>query len=295
MSLRNIYTNYRFIKGVQVQVKQGNVKGGMEAQKTKEYQEKEGRKRDEEKNALLASLFKSATSINKGEQGGEGIYIYIYIYIGGKDPKTMVCAFFKAGVCKKGKKCKFSHDLSLEKQTAKIDIYVDKRREETMESWDQEYLETVVKEKNKRRGQIPSNITCKYFLEALEKEIYGWRWECPNGETCQYRHALPAGFVLKKKGHDPSDDIYNQGPTFEELIEDRRAALPTEGLTPLTKEVFEAWKDRKAKQKMDKIEEERKEEAIKTGGKGHNILTGRALFVYDPGYTHIYIYIYIYI
>jgi len=24
-------------------------------------------------------------------------------------------------------------------------------------------------------------ITCKHFLDAVEDEKYGWRWECPNG------------------------------------------------------------------------------------------------------------------
>jgi len=29
---------------------------------------------------------------------------------------------------------------------------------------------------------------------------FGWFWECPNGgEKCQYRHALPPGFVLKSQ------------------------------------------------------------------------------------------------
>lgn len=28
---------------------------------------------------------------------------------------------------------------------------------------------------------------------------FGWFWECPNGEQCQYRHALPPGFVLKSQ------------------------------------------------------------------------------------------------
>ena len=28
---------------------------------------------------------------------------------------------------------------------------------------------------------------------------YGWFWECPNGDGCHYRHALPPGFVLKSQ------------------------------------------------------------------------------------------------
>ena len=40
---------------------------------------------------------------------------------------------------------------------------------------------------------------CKYFLEAVENSKYGWFWTCPaGGDQCNYRHALPAGYVLKK-------------------------------------------------------------------------------------------------
>ena len=35
--------------------------------------------------------------------------------------------------------------------------------------------------------------------------------------------------------------------TIEEKIEEERAALPSEGLTPVTKENFFAWKERRAK------------------------------------------------
>lgn len=63
---------------------------------------------------------------------------------------------------------------------------------------------------------------CKYFLEAVEKAKYGWFWECPNGEKCIYRHALPVGYVLKrdKKKEDKKQEI-----SLEELIEHERAAL----------------------------------------------------------------------
>ena len=43
-------------------------------------------------------------------------------------------------------------------------------------------------------------ITCKHFLDAVEQELYGWRWSCPNnGVDCQYRHMLPEGYVLTTK------------------------------------------------------------------------------------------------
>ena len=39
----------------------------------------------------------------------------------------MVCAFFKQGLCGKGDKCKFSHDLALDRKGEKRSIYVDSR------------------------------------------------------------------------------------------------------------------------------------------------------------------------
>lgn len=41
----------------------------------------------------------------------------------------MLCAFFKQGQCSKGAKCKFSHDLNIERKGEKINIYSDSRDE----------------------------------------------------------------------------------------------------------------------------------------------------------------------
>lgn len=56
---------------------------------------------------------------------------------------------------------------------------------------------------------------CKFFLEAVEKGLYGWFWSCPNGVKCIYRHALPPGFVLKKK----QEKEVKEQISFEEFIE----------------------------------------------------------------------------
>jgi hypothetical protein len=71
-------------------------------------------------------------------------------------------------------------------------------------------------------------------LEAVEKSLYGWFWECPNGTKCIYRHALPPGYVLKKdqKKTDKKDEI-----SLYDLIETERAALgPNQ--TKVTLETF---------------------------------------------------------
>ncbi|KAK7817963.1 zinc finger ccch domain-containing protein 21 [Quercus suber] len=71
----------------------------------------------------------------------------------GVDPKSILCEFFKVGQCAKGFKCKFSHDLNVQRKGEKIDIYSDKRDEDTMEDWDQETLEKVVESKKNEYNQ----------------------------------------------------------------------------------------------------------------------------------------------
>lgn len=58
---------------------------------------------------------------------------------------------------------------------------------------------------------------CKYFLDAIENNKYGWFWVCPGGgDNCMYRHALPPGFVLKK---DKKKEEKDEEISLEELIE----------------------------------------------------------------------------
>jgi hypothetical protein len=44
----------------------------------------------------------------------------------GVDPKTVLCEFFRHGQCTKGFKCKFSHDLAVERKTQKADLFTDR-------------------------------------------------------------------------------------------------------------------------------------------------------------------------
>ena len=47
----------------------------------------------------------------------------------GVDPKTVLCAYFKAGHCERGSKCKFSHDKDVGRKVEKRNLYEDKRDE----------------------------------------------------------------------------------------------------------------------------------------------------------------------
>lgn len=157
------------------------------------------------------------------------------------DPKSVLCVFFKQGLCQKGNKCKFSHDLSVQQKTVKKNLYVDSRdikkdngsrklefslplhiSEETNENWDEKQLAEVVEKKHgekDRKRPNQTDIVCKYFIEAVEDNKYGWFWECPNGETCIYRHALPPGFVLKKDKKKMEEQKRLDEISLEELIE----------------------------------------------------------------------------
>lgn len=86
--------------------------------------------------------------------------------------------------------------------------------------------------------------------------------------------------VQEKK--EENDAIRAQGGIpIEQLIEEQRAQLSFENLTPVTKERFFAWKEKKRKAKEAAWEEKRQAAAKKSGGKGLNVLSGRALFAYD--------------
>lgn len=244
----------KFVQTVKSQVMGQNVKGGEEKRIADEFKKKEEKKKELEQKALLASLFKGVSNIQQTALRE------------GEDPKSVLCAYFKAGVCEKGKKCKFSHDLALDGKAAKIDLYSDPR------------------DKN---GKDPTrtDITCQHFLEAVEKNLYGWLWECPNGgEKCVYTHALPPGYILQRDKKDLEkaalEDMEDE-LTLEEKIEEERAALPSTGLTPVTLETFQDWKKRKAERKQKELEAKMKEEE-KKGAKGKNIMSGKALFKYDP-------------
>ena len=74
----------------------------------------------------------------------------------GVDPKSILCAFYKQGQCSKGDKCKFSHDLTIERKAEKRSLYVDERdgEKDDMSSWDNAKLLEVVE---KKHGQSDKN------------------------------------------------------------------------------------------------------------------------------------------
>ena len=106
---------------------------------------------------------------------------------------------------------------------------------------------------------------------------YGWFWECPNGgDKCQYRHALPPGYVLKSE----VKEVVDTTELLEDRIERERRALTTR--TPVTLERLQLWlknkQERKAEQEAQVMEEAK--ESYKKGKRP--VISGRALFAIDP-------------
>lgn len=256
----------KFIQHVQHQVTQGGKTAKqLEKEKADKMLKKDDKKKTaEEMNTLFRPVEQKVTK--------------------GADPKSVLCAFYKVGQCMKGDKCKFSHDLSIGRKAEKRSMYEDQRdvgENDTMVDWDEEKLQQVVTQKHAETDmkKPKTEIICKYFLEALETSKYGWFWQCPNGETCIYRHALPPGFVLKK---DQKKDSEEEQISLEDLIERERAALTSQNLTKVTLETFLKWKERKKQERCDKAREDaEKKKANYSAGRLLGI-SGREMFEFNP-------------
>ncbi|XP_076751799.1 zinc finger CCCH domain-containing protein 15 homolog [Xylocopa sonorina] len=254
----------KFIQQVEKQVKSGGVNPRKLEDPNIKKLEKEKKLKEQKE---LALIFKPVQS----QKIDKGI-----------DPKSVVCVLFKQGQCTKGEKCKFSHDLTIERKPEKRSLYCDMRdddkRADTMDKWDEDKLKEVVEKKHGGGNRPTTDIICKHFLQAVEKSKYGWFWECPSGQKCIYRHALPPGFVLKKdkKKEDKKDEI-----SLEDLIEKERANLgPNQ--TKITLETFLAWKKRKLKEKKEQAlkDEEKRRNDYKAGRQVG--ISGREMFYFNP-------------
>jgi hypothetical protein len=199
-----------------------------------------------------------------------------------------------------GKKCKFSHNLDIERKVEKRSLYTDTREEEkeekekdNMADWDEEKLRQVVMSKH-GNPKTTTDKVCKFFVSAVEDGKYGWFWTCPNGgDKCMYRHSLPPGyvyslhccgmclrkaftneysrFVLKTKEQRAAEKaLMDKSPlatlTLEDFLESERTKL-FGTLTPVTPETFAKWK----KERMDKKAAEEEAKKMKEA-------TGRAMF-----------------
>ncbi|ORX47357.1 hypothetical protein BCR36DRAFT_584866 [Piromyces finnis] len=284
----------KYVQQVQQQVNQAGNRKAMKQEEERKKKLEQKKKEEAKRKTELKEIFKPVQIQQKVPFG--------------VDPKTILCAYFKAGTCQKGNRCKFSHDLNIERKTEKIDLYTDYRGnsgknkkgkdDETMENWDQSKLESVIDKKfGKDNSQKPTEIVCKYFLEAIETKKYGFFWECPNGGSkCKYRHCLPPGYVLKKKETEEEKRAREAAKeneiTLEEFLETERHKLGS-NLTPITYESFNKWKAERKLQKEKEEQEKAKARAdayqkYKAGMKSGMGFSGRELFDFNPELANPY-------
>ncbi|GIQ88409.1 hypothetical protein KIPB_010652 [Kipferlia bialata] len=200
-----------------------------------------------------------------------------------------MCALFLHGLCTKGDKCKYSHDKATTgKQRQKRDIHQDDRDDHA--DCTLEEAVAAIQNRDARSTKNKSERVCRFFLEAIEQEKIGYFWECPNIVRfghCKYRHALPAGFILKRDAvaqrvSANTRDLDNH--QLEDEIEAKRAQI-TNG-TPVTPETFAAWKaarlvkkqEEAAKATKDKNEEQRRAGIVRQ----FLGVTGSKMFELDP-------------
>jgi hypothetical protein len=94
-------------------------------------EEKEKRKEEKKKAEIeIQSLFKPVIT-QQVLAAGKIILFYsvnfLFLFLLGTDPKSVLCMYFKQGSCAKGAKCKFSHDLAIERKAEKRSLYDDVR------------------------------------------------------------------------------------------------------------------------------------------------------------------------
>jgi len=247
-------TVQNYIKGVESNVRNTNGKGGADALKNKEYQEKAEKKKAKEEEAFLNSLYKTVKTIKQEELED------------GQEAKNVICAFFKAGCCEKGDDCEFAHDLNIEFNQGTFDIYTDLR--DAKKNLGVEFeINKIAEEKEKKRSKLcASNIVCKFFLEAVRRKVYGWKWECPNGDECHYKHFLPKGFVITTNKDKMQEEMTIEDyVNLEEGIDAERERVSKTG-TPVNNDTFLEWKKKRDEfRKQNKEADEKKKKSALTG------------------------------
>ncbi|XWS55765.1 hypothetical protein CRYUN_Cryun09bG0028800 [Craigia yunnanensis] len=171
----------------------------------------------------------------------------------GVDPKSIVCEFYKVGQCAKGFKCKFSHDLNVQRKGEKINIYSDKRDRVRLKvvlifillvvSFFKKQWRTVIKKLCRRLSQRQRSIS-RISLLILFVNISWKLWKRNN----------MAGFGSAQ------------------MV---RAKLTTS--TPMTPELFMEWKKRKIAERDESLAAQKAERAK------NDRMSGRELFMSDAG------------
>lgn len=246
----------KYIKGVETVAKQ---RVGLDTDKSKEFTDKAEKKKAREEEAFLNSLFKQVTLVKQPELEE------------GQIAKSVLCQMFKAGKCELGDECPYSHDLNIEFNQGTFDIYTDLKEVKKTMTIEFE-VNKIAEEKEKKRKKLPqSNIVCKFFLDAVHKKVYGWKWECPNKDDCHYKHFLPKGYILYSQKDKMQEEMtMEEYVDLEEQIDIERERIAVNGIK-VNETTFGEWK-----RKRDEFRRANKEEEEKNKMKSK--FTGLQLF-----------------
>lgn len=141
-----------YIRGVEQVVKGGGKSS--QAEINEMYANKQAKKKQAEEDAFLNSLYKTVNVIKQDLPDDNTTM------------KTVLCAYFKAGMCDKGDACEFSHDLNIEFNQGAFDIYTDLRSVKN-KSTDSEINRIAEEKEAKRNKKAQSNIV-RLFIKNLD-------------------------------------------------------------------------------------------------------------------------------
>ncbi len=100
-------------------------------------------------------------------------------------------------------------------------------------------------------------------MDAVIKKVYGWKWECPNGDDCHYKHCLPKNFVIPTGKDKMQEEMsIEEYMDLEEQIDTERERVSVNG-KPVNDATFKEWKEKRDElRKTTKADEEAKKKAL---------------------------------
>lgn len=131
-----------------------------------------------------------------------------------------------------------------------------------------------MEQREAKRAKMPkTDIVCKYFLDAVKNKVYGYKWQCINGDDCHYKHCLPKDYVIKSLQAKTEEEMtLDEFHDLEEKIDVERERLSKTG-TKVTEKTLNEWIERRKKEKELDPAVARKQELLK------KLKTGRELFI----------------
>lgn len=136
-----------------------------------------------------------------------------------------------------------------------------------------------MEQREAKRSKMPkTDIVCKFFLDAVKSKVYGFKWQCPNGDECHYKHCLPKDYVIKTlQGKIEEEMTIDEFHDLEEKIDAERERISVNGTKVTEKTLFE-WLERRKAEK-ERSGTNKKAELLK------KLKTGKELFIQN---TEIY-------